>query len=279
MAAHLLLRILIAYGVANTFFILLQCRPLEASWDVSVLETVQGASCLPQPGIHIMFNIGSGMNIATDIMLSLAPTLFLWKLKSSLKEKILVDALMGLGMIRHGEGCMGTHKLHRDPDSPEQILIMIASSAPFLKPLVQSALHRMGWTLSGTSAGRPGYGNRYHDVRQSARQSRVLNKSAVNSRRNIYSGDEDPFAAGGSNDAIPLEGKVYEMDSAARVVEIRQPWDQVYLADIFVNFEVAGNFTLNHGIFVGETVKLKAKVKDVMHIKKGLLCYEYEDTY
>jgi tyrosinase len=50
-----------------------------------------------------------------------------------------------------------------------------------------------------------------------------------------------------------------------------------------VNFDyenkAAGNVTLNHGIFIGETVKLKAKVRDVMHIKKGLLCYEYEDTY
>ncbi|KAF4497657.1 integral membrane [Fusarium agapanthi] len=100
---------------------------------------------------------------------------------------------------------------------------MIASSAPFLKPLVQGALHRMGWTLSGTSAGRSGYGNLYHDVGQSARQSRMVNKSAIKPRRGIYGGDEDPLATGDSNDAIPLEGKLYEVDSAAQVVEIRQP--------------------------------------------------------
>ncbi|KAG4275756.1 hypothetical protein FPRO04_08270 [Fusarium proliferatum] len=51
------------------------------------------------------------------------------------------------------------------------------------------------------------------------------------------------------------------------------------LVNFDYNNEAAGNVTLNHGIFIGETVKLKAKVKDVMHIKKGLLCYEYEDTY
>ncbi|KAL9560957.1 hypothetical protein ACKAV7_014986 [Fusarium commune] len=218
--------ILIAYGVANTFFILLQCRPLEASWDTSVLETVQGASCLPQTGIHIMSNLGSGINIATDIMLSLAPTLFLWKLKRPLKEKILVGALMGLGMFASVASIVKAalvkeFGMAKDAwaltnsiatwTALEQILIMIASSAPFLKPLVQSALHRMGWTLSGTSAGRSGYGNRYHDVGQSARQSRLASKSAVNSRRDIYGGDEDPFAAGDSNDAIPLEGKVYEV--------------------------------------------------------------------
>ncbi|PCD23837.1 hypothetical protein AU210_015353 [Fusarium oxysporum f. sp. radicis-cucumerinum] len=167
--------ILIAYGVANTFFILLQCRPLEASWDTSLLETVQGASCLPQTGIHIMSNIGSGINIATDIMLSLAPTLFLWKLKRPLKEKILVGALMGLGMFASVASIVKAtlvkeFGMAKDAwaltnsiatwTALEQILIMIASSAPFLKPLVQSALHRMGWTLSGTSAGRSGYGNR-----------------------------------------------------------------------------------------------------------------------
>lgn len=50
-----------------------------------------------------------------------------------------------------------------------------------------------------------------------------------------------------------------------------------------VNFDytnqAGGNVTLDHPIFVGETVKMKAKVKDVMHIRKGMLCYDYEDTY
>ncbi|CAF3562928.1 unnamed protein product [Fusarium graminearum] len=50
-----------------------------------------------------------------------------------------------------------------------------------------------------------------------------------------------------------------------------------------VNFDyanqAAGNVTLNHPIAIFETRQLKAKVKDVMHIRKGLLCYDYEDTY
>ncbi|KAF5973705.1 monophenol monooxygenase [Fusarium bulbicola] len=45
------------------------------------------------------------------------------------------------------------------------------------------------------------------------------------------------------------------------------------------NNEATGNVTLDHGIFIGENVKLKAKVKDVMYIKKGIIYYEYEDTY
>ncbi|KAF4999386.1 hypothetical protein FGRMN_2527 [Fusarium graminum] len=220
-----IMAILIAYGVANTFFILLQCRPLEASWDNSVLQTVDGASCLPVTGILIMSNLGSGINIATDIMLSLAPTLFLYKLKRPLKEKILVGGLMGLGMFATVASIFkatlvkefGTAKdgwaltnAIATWTALEQILIMIGSSAPFLKPLVQTALHRMGWTLSGTSGARSGYGN-YREQRQ----SRIggTNKS-VTSRRDIYGGDEDPFAGGDSVDAIPLETKTFEIGKA-----------------------------------------------------------------
>ncbi|QPC59872.1 hypothetical protein HYE67_002103 [Fusarium culmorum] len=224
---YVIMSALVAYGVANTFFILLQCRPLEASWDASVLQMVDGASCLPITGILIMSNLGSGINISTDILLSLAPTLFLWKLKRPLKEKILVGALMGLGMFASIASIVKATLVKefggstKDPwaltnaistwTALEQILIMIASSAPFLKPLVQSALHRMGWTLSGTSTARSGYGNQYRDMNgQSVRQSRIVTNKSMTSRRDIYGGDEDPFAVGESADAIPLELKAFE---------------------------------------------------------------------
>ncbi|CAG9945977.1 unnamed protein product [Clonostachys rosea f. rosea IK726] len=50
-----------------------------------------------------------------------------------------------------------------------------------------------------------------------------------------------------------------------------------------VNFDwtnqLGGNITLDHTITVGETVKLQAKVRDVMHIQEGPLCYEYDRLY
>ena len=238
-----IMSILIGYGVANTFFILLQCQPLEASWDATVLQTVDGASCLPQTGILIMSNLGSGINIATDVLLSLAPTLFLWKLKRPLKEKILVGALMGLGMFASVASIVKATLVKefggstKDPwalvisiatwTALEQILIMIASSAPFLKPLVQAGLHKMGWTLSGTSAARSGYGNQYRE-----RQSRIVtNKSTT--RGNVYGGDEDPFAAGDSVDAIPMELKERtteerDIGTSTRSWDERGSMDRVY---------------------------------------------------
>ncbi len=52
-----------------------------------------------------------------------------------------------------------------------------------------------------------------------------------------------------------------------------------------VNFDygnmVAGNITLNSELFVGLTnnMKVKAKVRDVMHIQERILCYTYDKLY
>lgn len=43
--------------------------------------------------------------------------------------------------------------------------------------------------------------------------------------------------------------------------------------------EQGGNVTLDHDIAIFETVSMEAKVRDVMHIQKGVLCYEYDGIY
>ena len=40
-----------------------------------------------------------------------------------------------------------------------------------------------------------------------------------------------------------------------------------------------GNVTLDYEIYFGETVKVTAKVKDMMHIQKAGLCYTYDELY
>lgn len=224
-----IMAVLIAYGVGNTFFILLQCRPLEASWNPAVLTVIEGASCLPPSGIHIASNTGSGINIATDIMLSLAPTVFLWKLKRPMREKILVGMLMGLGVFASVASIIKTllvkeFGLAKDGwaltnaiatwTALEQLLAMIASSAPFLKPLVQSGLQRMGLSLANSTVGSSNYGNRYRGMgygqnSRTARESRIKShKGPVISRREVGDEDEDPFVTGNFEDAIPLEPQV-----------------------------------------------------------------------
>ena len=89
------LMVLITATSAGYFlFDLLQCIPLAATWD----PTIQGAKCVSTNTIRIVSNTISGINIATDIVLSLFPLTFLRKLRRPLMEKVLVGVLMAMGM-------------------------------------------------------------------------------------------------------------------------------------------------------------------------------------
>jgi hypothetical protein len=154
-----IISIMSIYGVGNVFFVLLQCRPLEAAWNPAILREVDGG-CLPILGIHIMSNLGSAINIGSDVLLSLAPIMFLWKLKRPLRENILVGVLMALGMFasiasifktivvtKYGDPTVDTWALNNSLatwTAVEQLVAMIAASAPFLKPLLQPVFQRLG---------------------------------------------------------------------------------------------------------------------------------------
>ncbi|KAH8178404.1 hypothetical protein LIA77_03486 [Sarocladium implicatum] len=221
--------IMAIYGVGNTFFILLQCRPLEASWNPAILA-VTGGTCLPQVGIHIMSNIGSAINIASDVLLSLAPIMFLWKLKRPFREKVLVGCLMGLGLFASVASVFKTIAVTKfgKPGvdmwaltnslatwtALEQLVAMIAASAPFLKPVLQPVFHRFGLSISGTRTGRTTdyrYGsNGYHrttdqntnlSASRAGRDDKQIRKTTIITTSVTGFGDSDQ----GSEDGIPLE--------------------------------------------------------------------------
>jgi hypothetical protein len=86
----------IAYFIGNTVFVFVTCIPLKAIWDFSVAAT---AKCVPQLSSRIASNIGSAINITTDILLSLAPMVILWNIRRPLRERILVCTLTGIGIL------------------------------------------------------------------------------------------------------------------------------------------------------------------------------------
>jgi hypothetical protein len=75
-----------------------QCIPLAAAWN----PTIQGARCVGSNIFRIVSNTTSGINIATDIILSLFPLTFLRRLRRPLMEKVLVGVLMAMGMAASG---------------------------------------------------------------------------------------------------------------------------------------------------------------------------------
>ena len=85
----------VLFQIAVLLFNLLQCRPLEAAW----LGVLPGSRCLSPHAMSVMVTTTSGWNIATDILVSLAPIRFLATLHRPVQERISVGILMGLGLI------------------------------------------------------------------------------------------------------------------------------------------------------------------------------------
>ncbi|CAI4218965.1 unnamed protein product [Parascedosporium putredinis] len=86
-----------AYGIGNTVYLLLQCRPIEANWEPADLAGRGG--CLPVSAMVAASNAGSAVNISTDVLLSLAPAAVIWRLRAARREKLLTAALMCLGLL------------------------------------------------------------------------------------------------------------------------------------------------------------------------------------
>ena len=158
-----------AYGIGNTFFILLQCRPLAAAYDLSITPK----QCLPPSAILIASNLGSAINITTDFSLSLAPIAFLHKLNRPLREKVLVCLLMGMGLLASISSIMKTVVVQSFADPTldtwaigisictwtalEELLALLAACIPAQKPLLQRFLGYIGIDLTTKHPAYPSY--------------------------------------------------------------------------------------------------------------------------
>ena len=150
----------IAYFIGNSVYTFLACVPLHAIWDF----TVAGANCLGPASSRIASNVGSAINITTDVLLSLAPMVLLWGLRRPLRERILVCGLMGIGLLA-SVACIAKAVAVRrwgDPELEtwslamaiatwtivEQLLAVLAACSPSLKRPLQKILGRFGILLT-----------------------------------------------------------------------------------------------------------------------------------
>ncbi|KAM7221277.1 hypothetical protein V8F06_003452 [Rhypophila decipiens] len=165
------------YGILNLFFnLLICCRPLYAAWDFAYQMTHPGA-CVDPAIQRTVSNIGSSINITTDILLSLSPVIFLFKLNRPLRERLFVCGLMAMGLLASGASIAKTVIVqgYGDPTIPpdefwpmgiticlwtalEQLLGVLAACVPAMKNLFQLCLGRMGVSLTTSrNPGRSGY--------------------------------------------------------------------------------------------------------------------------
>ncbi|KAL1843964.1 hypothetical protein VTJ49DRAFT_6368 [Mycothermus thermophilus] len=173
----------VAYGIGNALFnLVIACQPLEAAWNYALLfEPGTTARCVSYETMRMVSNLGSSVNIATDVLLSLAPATFLRRLNRPLRERIFVCVLMGMGLMASAASVaktvvvQGWGDFSSPPDEGddwwatgvtictwtvlEQQLGLLAACVPALKGVLQSCLGAMGVSLTvdksrGTGAGK-----------------------------------------------------------------------------------------------------------------------------
>ena len=164
------------YGVLNLFFnLLIACRPLAAAWDFNMQLSGAG-TCVSYDIQRTVSNVGSSVNITTDLLLALAPVTFLFKLNRPLRERIFVCGLMAMGIFASVASIIKTLIVrgYGDPNIPpeefwpmgvaictwtalEQLLGVLAACVPAMKNIFQLCLGKMGVSLNGSRPGRSGY--------------------------------------------------------------------------------------------------------------------------
>lgn len=161
-ALYVVMTCQILYFVLNTMYLFSKCRPLSAAWT----GTTNGGSCVDISNDVLVSNAGSGINIATDIFLSLAPMFIFWNLRRPLRERVLVCVLTGLGLLASLASIRKVTIMLKwgRPDVQgdiwelstaintmtilEQFLAVLAACSPSLKGPIQRGLAKWGVLLT-----------------------------------------------------------------------------------------------------------------------------------
>ena len=151
----ILIGIIIVTHIGFIIFDLLQCIPFAATWDTTILE----AKCVSHNSFRIVSNVSTGVNIATDILLSLFPIAFLRQIRRPLQEKILIGLLMAMGLTAAGASIAKAILVRQWAVAVDSLPIgfqismftcveiflgIIAACSPCFKPYVQRLLTSMG---------------------------------------------------------------------------------------------------------------------------------------
>jgi len=153
----------VCFAIVNVLFPMLQCRPVQALWDLRIPRT----ACLGDYSTQVASITASAINIATDLLLSLVPLTFIVQLRRPLAEKILLFLLMALGLFASTASIAKSVAIRSWGATDdfnalaikvavwtaiEEFLAIIAACAPWLKPYLQTLLERAGvrFTLRDT---------------------------------------------------------------------------------------------------------------------------------
>ncbi|KAG4429442.1 hypothetical protein IFR05_015073 [Cadophora sp. M221] len=165
----------IAMPIGANIFMLLQCRPIRALWD-QVPDAVCWSPSKSQSFGYIYSgslalallalsatastNMSQVVGVTSDLVFAVMPMVFIWTLHRPTIERALVSALMALGLLAAVAGIFKVYYIKFwDPRNRatlrdwmplfwwyrvEEIGLIAASCAPFVKPLMGRILGQLG---------------------------------------------------------------------------------------------------------------------------------------
>lgn len=92
---YIMIAIQVATCIGSVTFVLFRCIPMRAHWDPSVTD----ARCVSTKSIYYTIYITAVISIVTDLSLAFLPLAFIRKMQRPLRDKIVLSALMGLGIF------------------------------------------------------------------------------------------------------------------------------------------------------------------------------------
>lgn len=96
---------IIAVWLINILTTIFQCSPISAAWNFQAIAP----KCLP---IMDVYYFSTAFSILTDVLLCAIPLPLFWKLKLPIREKYIVSALFGLGLVAAVASVMRITVLH-----------------------------------------------------------------------------------------------------------------------------------------------------------------------
>ncbi|KAL3461038.1 hypothetical protein BJX64DRAFT_278156 [Aspergillus heterothallicus] len=162
-------------NVIALIFILINCIPIQAAWDTSLLAS--GGHCQPAHVLTDVYYATTAVNIVTDWITALMPIPLLWNVQLNRNSKVAVMGLMGLGIFASLSACIRlkyTINLTNQTDFlfavsdvviwgfAENAIGMTVGNIATLRPIFHSfferTIRRTGYSGSGSRSGGGGGG-------------------------------------------------------------------------------------------------------------------------
>ncbi|KAI0475045.1 hypothetical protein GGR56DRAFT_675211 [Xylariaceae sp. FL0804] len=102
-AVYALVLAVLGFSAASFFILTFTCYPPSMFWDVT--GTVKG-SCISPDSQQAFYDANGVLNIFIDLGIYITPMPTLWNIQISLRQRLAVMALFGLGIVAVAAGCV-----------------------------------------------------------------------------------------------------------------------------------------------------------------------------